>query len=164
VRLPFAPRAWAAFLARQLCALPAVGLSALALPRDRGILGRAADWAAHAFGPRIRSRVGKHCSPVAKGFGYVYRFHFLRFFCTLLNSASLSAISFLKLSLALSVLLFRFGIQRATLGSVRLCLGSGDDSPRKNTAFEDGNVEVRTLDPEGGSDPRTGRVLVAAYA
>ncbi len=37
------------------------------------------------------------------------------------------------------------------LGSMRLLLESGDGSPVKEYRIEDGNVEVRTLDPDGGS-------------
>jgi hypothetical protein len=40
-------------------------------------------------------------------------------------------------------------------GSMRLRLESGDGSPAKEYRIEDGNVEVRTLDPEGGSDRGT---------
>ena len=39
-----------------------------------------------------------------------------------------------------------------SLGSVRLGLESGDGSPAKEYRIEDGNVEVRRLDPEGGSE------------
>ena len=42
-----------------------------------------------------------------------------------------------------------------SLGSMRLRLESGDGSPEKEYRIEDGNVEVRTLDPEGGSPGRT---------
>ena len=35
-----------------------------------------------------------------------------------------------------------------SLGSMRLRLESGDGSPAKEYRIEDGNVEVRTLDPE----------------
>ncbi len=45
-----------------------------------------------------------------------------------------------------------------SLGSMRLRLESGDDSPAKEYRIEDGNVEVRTLDPEGESVRRTGSV------
>jgi hypothetical protein len=41
---------------------------------------------------------------------------------------------------------------------VRLRLESGDDSPAKEYRIEDGRVEVRTLDPEGGSVRGTGGV------
>ncbi len=41
---------------------------------------------------------------------------------------------------------------------LRLCLESGDGSPAKEYRIEDGNVEVRTLDPEGGSIRGTGSV------
>jgi hypothetical protein len=39
-----------------------------------------------------------------------------------------------------------------SLGSMRLRLESGDGSPAKEYRIEDGNVEVRMLDPEDGSD------------
>jgi hypothetical protein len=39
---------------------------------------------------------------------------------------------------------------------VRLRLESGDGSQAKEYRIEDGNVEVRTLDPEGGSVRGTG--------
>jgi hypothetical protein len=42
------------------------------------------------------------------------------------------------------------------LASMRLRLESGDGSPVKEYRIEDGNVEVRTLDPEGGSVRQTG--------
>jgi hypothetical protein len=45
-----------------------------------------------------------------------------------------------------------------SLGSMRLRLESGNGSPAKEYRIEDGNVEVRTLDPDGGSDRRTGSV------
>ena len=45
-----------------------------------------------------------------------------------------------------------------SLGNVRLRLESGDGSPAKEYRIEDGEVEVRTLDPEGGSVRRTGNV------
>jgi hypothetical protein len=45
-----------------------------------------------------------------------------------------------------------------SLGSMRLRLESGDGSPEKEYRLENGNVEVRTLDSEGGSNGRTGRV------
>ena len=45
-----------------------------------------------------------------------------------------------------------------SLGSMRLRLGSGDGSPAKEYRIEDGNVEVRALDPEDGSVRRTGGV------
>ena len=45
-----------------------------------------------------------------------------------------------------------------SLGNVRLRLESGDGSPAKEYRIEDGEVEVRTLDPEGGSVRRTGSV------
>lgn len=38
-----------------------------------------------------------------------------------------------------------------SLVSVRLILESGDGSPAREYRLEDGNVEVRTLDPAGGS-------------
>ena len=44
------------------------------------------------------------------------------------------------------------------LRSMRLLLESGDGSPAKEYRIEDGNVEVRTLDPEGGSVRNTGGV------
>jgi hypothetical protein len=44
------------------------------------------------------------------------------------------------------------------LGSMRFRLESGDGSPAKEYRIEDENVEVRALDPEGGSDRRTGSV------
>jgi hypothetical protein len=44
------------------------------------------------------------------------------------------------------------------LRSMRLLLESGDGSPAKEYRIEDGNVEVRTLDPEGGSVRSTGSV------
>ncbi len=43
-----------------------------------------------------------------------------------------------------------------SLGSMRLRLESGDGSSAKEYRIEDGNVEVRTLDPERGSRRRTG--------
>ncbi len=45
-----------------------------------------------------------------------------------------------------------------SLGNVRLRLESGDGSPAKEYRIEDGKVEVRTLDPEGGSVRGTGSV------
>jgi hypothetical protein len=39
--------------------------------------------------------------------------------------------------------------------SMRLRLESEDGSPAKEYRVEAGNVEVRTVDPEGGSDRRT---------
>ncbi len=45
-----------------------------------------------------------------------------------------------------------------SLGSMRLRLESCDGSPAKEYRIEDGNVEVRTLDPEGRSVRRTGSV------
>jgi hypothetical protein len=45
-----------------------------------------------------------------------------------------------------------------SLENVRLRLQSGDGSPATEYRIEDGNVEVRTLDPEGGSVRRTGSV------
>ncbi len=42
--------------------------------------------------------------------------------------------------------------------SMQLRLESGDGSPAKEYRIEDGNVEVRTLDPEGESVRRTGSV------
>jgi hypothetical protein len=44
------------------------------------------------------------------------------------------------------------------LGRMRLRLESGEDSPAKEYRIEDGKVEVRTLDPDGGSVRRTGSV------
>ena len=44
------------------------------------------------------------------------------------------------------------------LRCTRLLLESGDGSPAKEYRIEDGNVEVRTLDPEGGSVRGTGSV------
>jgi hypothetical protein len=44
------------------------------------------------------------------------------------------------------------------LRSMRLLLESGDGSPAREYRIEDGNVEVRTLDPEGGSVRSTGSV------
>jgi hypothetical protein len=41
------------------------------------------------------------------------------------------------------------------LGNMRLRLESGDGSPTNEYRVEDGNVEVRTLDPEGVSVRRT---------
>ena len=41
-------------------------------------------------------------------------------------------------------------------GSMRLRLESGDGSPAKEYRIEHGNVDVRTLDPEGGSVRQTG--------
>ena len=41
-------------------------------------------------------------------------------------------------------------------GSIRLRLESGDGSAAKEYRVEDGNVEVRTLAPGGGSYRRTG--------
>jgi hypothetical protein len=38
---------------------------------------------------------------------------------------------------------------------MQLRLESGDGSPAKEYRIEDGNVEVRTIDPAGGSDRRT---------
>ena len=43
-----------------------------------------------------------------------------------------------------------------SLGNMRLRLESGNSA--KEYRIEDGNVEVRTLDPESGSDRRTGSV------
>ena len=43
-----------------------------------------------------------------------------------------------------------------SLGSMRLRLESGDGSSAKEYRIEDGNVEVRTLDPERGSRRPTG--------
>jgi len=43
-------------------------------------------------------------------------------------------------------------------GSMRLRLESGDGSPVREYRIEDGNVEVRSLDPEDGSVRRTGSV------
>ena len=45
-----------------------------------------------------------------------------------------------------------------TLESMRLRLESGDGSPVKEYRIEDGNVEVRSLDPEDGSIRRAGSV------
>ena len=45
-----------------------------------------------------------------------------------------------------------------SLGSMRLRLESGDGSPAKEYRIEDGKIEVRTLDPEGGSVRRTGSI------
>ena len=45
-----------------------------------------------------------------------------------------------------------------SLGSMRLRLESGNGSPAKEYRIEDGNVEVQTLDPEGGSRRHTGSV------
>src|SRR6266478_568787 len=45
-----------------------------------------------------------------------------------------------------------------SLGSMRLRLESGDGSAAKEYRIEDGNVEGRTLDPEGGSPRHTGSV------
>ncbi len=42
-----------------------------------------------------------------------------------------------------------------SLGSMRLRLESGDGFPAKEYRIEDGNVEVRTLDSEGGPVRRT---------
>src|SRR5882724_6820396 len=50
-----------------------------------------------------------------------------------------------------------------SLGSMRLRLEC-DGSPAREYRIEDGNVEVRTPDPEGGSVRRNGKCLVAAYA
>jgi len=50
-----------------------------------------------------------------------------------------------------------------SLGNMRLRLESGKGSLAKEYRIEQGNVEVRTLDPEGGS-VRRGECLVAAYA
>ena len=52
----------------------------------------------------------------------------------------------------------RARVKTVSLGNVRLRLESGDGSPAKEYRIEDGNVEVRTLDPEGGSVRRTGSV------
>ena len=41
---------------------------------------------------------------------------------------------------------------------MRLILESGDGSPVREYRVEDGNVEVRTLDPEGGSVRGAGSV------
>jgi hypothetical protein len=41
-------------------------------------------------------------------------------------------------------------------GSMRLRLESGDGSSAKEYRIEDGNVEVRPVDPKGGSPRRTG--------
>jgi hypothetical protein len=45
-----------------------------------------------------------------------------------------------------------------SLGSMRLRLESGNGSPAKEYRIEDGNVEVRMLDPEAGSDRCTGSI------
>ncbi len=45
-----------------------------------------------------------------------------------------------------------------SLGSRRLRLESGNGSPAKEYRIEDGNVEVRALDLEGGSVRYTGSV------
>jgi hypothetical protein len=42
--------------------------------------------------------------------------------------------------------------------SMRLLLESGDGSPAREYRIEDGNVEVRTLDPDGGCVRSTGSV------
>ena len=42
------------------------------------------------------------------------------------------------------------------LGSMRLRLESGEGSPAREYRIEDGKVEVRTLDPDGGSVRCTG--------
>jgi len=44
------------------------------------------------------------------------------------------------------------------LRSMRLRVESGDGCPAKEYRIEDGSVEVRTLDPEGGSVRQTGSV------
>ena len=43
-------------------------------------------------------------------------------------------------------------------GSMRLLLESGNGSPAREYRIEDGNVEVRTLDADGGSVRSTGSV------
>ena len=48
-----------------------------------------------------------------------------------------------------------WSVKTMSLGSMRLRLESGNGSPAKEYRIEDGNVEVRTLDPEGGSPGRT---------
>lgn len=45
-----------------------------------------------------------------------------------------------------------------SLESMRLRLESSDDSPAKEFRIEDGNIEVRTLNPGGGSDRPTGSI------
>jgi len=45
-----------------------------------------------------------------------------------------------------------------SLGNMRLRLESVNGSPAKEYRIEQGNVEVRTLDPEGGSVRRGGSV------
>jgi hypothetical protein len=49
-------------------------------------------------------------------------------------------------------------VNTMVLGSMRLLLESGDGSPAQEYRIEDGNVEVRTLDQEGGSVRSTGSV------
>jgi hypothetical protein len=51
-----------------------------------------------------------------------------------------------------------WSVKTMSLGSMQLRLESGDGSPAKEYRIEDGDVEVRTLDPEGGSVRRTGSV------
>ena len=50
------------------------------------------------------------------------------------------------------------GVKTMALRSMRLLLESGDGSLAKEYRIEDGNVEVRTLDPDGGSVRSTGGV------
>ena len=50
-----------------------------------------------------------------------------------------------------------WSVKTMVSGRMRLLLESGDGSPAKEYRIEDGNVEVRTLDPEGGSVRSTGR-------
>jgi len=47
-------------------------------------------------------------------------------------------------------------VKAVALRSMRLLLESGDGSPAREYRIEDGNVEVRTLDPDGGSVRTTG--------
>jgi hypothetical protein len=49
-------------------------------------------------------------------------------------------------------------VKTMLLGSMRLRLESGDGSPAKEYRIEEGNVEVRTLDPDGESVRRPGSV------
>ena len=50
------------------------------------------------------------------------------------------------------------GVTTMALESMRLLIESGDGSRAKEYRIDDGNVEVRTLDPEGGSVRSTGSV------
>jgi hypothetical protein len=50
------------------------------------------------------------------------------------------------------------GAKNMTLGSTRLRFEPGDAAPAKEYRIEDGNVEVRTIDPEGVSVQRAGNV------